>query len=304
MMQQQQSTVVTSVNVQGPPVEANPPTIQRVVAPSQPPTQLISSYPARKSVRLGIVVIIAGVLSVSCNIVDLVISSLIYDGYYSVGYVGHGIWSGVTCVVAGSFAIVAGRRPTTCMIRASMVLCIVASCPCLGQLIASVIGTIRLGIHNVVNRDSGMCCSDSCAYYHYDYHGYYHYDDYDDDVVQCRKVITLIVMESLLAVLSVVGGVSAIVLSVMACKAACYFRQSTYNPYPAQPMTMAQNGTPMTIISQQQGAQMAGYPFQYPAAAAGGAYGPPSYQFAGPPPSYPPPSFHIEQSDKQQLLDD
>jgi hypothetical protein len=274
------------------PSGAIPPTIQWVVAPPQQPPQPNYTYPHRLSVQLGVTLIICGILSIIFNIVDLAISTNgydEYDDYYyysSLGFVGHGFWSGLMCVVAGILGVVAGRTRTTCMIRASMTLSILAACFALGQLATSLTGAAFLGSFNLED--------DCCTGCHY--HDYY----YGRDNGNCRKVQTLIAMESLLALMSLIGGICAIVLSSMGCRAACCCRQTVV--YSGYPMTCLPGGIQVTNMSQQQGPQTAGYPYQYPVT----AYGPPAgagYQYPPPPPSYNPvQSTRIGDEDKHQQL--
>jgi hypothetical protein len=289
---------VTGVNV-GPPgfVLAQQPSPMMAVPSRQLTT--VPSYQHRQSVYLGVTLVVCGTLSIVFNIVDLCVSFGVTNGRYynynSLGFVGHGFWNGSMCIIASGFAIGVGRNRTSCQIRASITLCILAACFSLGQLIAAVIGAAICG--SSYNSYNDYCCTGSCSYY-----SYYGYSSSDSDTY-CRLTRTLIAMESLLAIMSGVAGIAAIWAAALGCRAACCCNCCCCNdPFPQQfTMMSGPGGVQMMVIttSQQQGPQMVPvayppqYPSPYPAQYQPGAYPQPGYQFTAAPPYYPPPSTAI-----------
>lgn len=134
-MQPQQQTVVTNAG----PVQP--------VYISQPyqTASVVNSYRRRQSTIIGILLIIAGCLSIIFNIVDIAVGdswiSRYYYGnrynyrysyytslsYYSNGVSGHGIWCGIMIIIAGGFGIGAGRHKTRCMINTFLVFAIIGA---------------------------------------------------------------------------------------------------------------------------------------------------------------------------------
>jgi len=87
MQPQQQNVVVTGVQP------------MYVAQPFQTAT-VVNSYNAGQSQIIGLLLIIAGCLSIIFNIVDLAIGTQYYTRYislssYSNGALGHGIWCGI-----------------------------------------------------------------------------------------------------------------------------------------------------------------------------------------------------------------
>jgi len=90
MQPQQQHTVVV-------------PTQQTYVARVYTAAPVVETYRSGQSTVIGILLIVAGALSIIFNIVDLVVGSKYYFGYYyrytlshySNGSSGHGIWCGI-----------------------------------------------------------------------------------------------------------------------------------------------------------------------------------------------------------------
>lgn len=102
-MQYQQQPTATIIGV---PVQQI--TVPYVI-PAQPQQQpLLSNFPKRQAVGLGITLILAGILSIIFNIVAIAVASDVqgdddYDNYYIYwifGYIGHGFWVGIMVSVA------------------------------------------------------------------------------------------------------------------------------------------------------------------------------------------------------------
>jgi hypothetical protein len=103
-----------------------------------PQPRVAPNYKYGQSIGLGITMIVAGSLSIILNAIALGV------GYYGFGFVGHGFWGGIMCVIAGGFGIGAGKNKTVGQIRACMVLSIIAACLCLGELTAAIMGCVFL----------------------------------------------------------------------------------------------------------------------------------------------------------------
>lgn len=247
--QQQQPTTIAAPPPPGnawPPGNALPWVVLR---PSRPTSQPLANYQHLQSKYLGVALIVVAILSFIFNIVDLGVN---IDGDYykfpSLGFFGHGFWSGALCLTAGILGVIAGAKRTACLIRAFMTLCIIAASCCLGQFIVGVMGAVFTGYEMSDLYERCQLVQRSCEKY--------------------TVITTLVAMESLLAVMAIVGGCAAIWGSALACRAACCCSQ--YD------MMNVENGAVQMVIVGQQQQQQGGPQIFYQ----GLSYAPP-YQAGG-----------------------
>jgi hypothetical protein len=117
------------------------------------------------------------------------------------GYVGHGLWSGCMSVVAGGFGIGVARKATKCQMCAFLVLYLTAASVCLVQFCVAVAGASSVG-----NKYNG-CCSGACL------------PPLNDK--GCREYKVIVAMESMLAILGLIGAAAAIWGFALRCTTAC-----------------------------------------------------------------------------------
>lgn len=245
-MQQPHTTSSVNTGPSSPSEAATPTSVQWLVVPPEQPSQSpIYTYRKRSSVLLSAILMFCGISTMVFSIVYMAISNRYHE--YFIYALKDSFWCGILSLTAGILGVVAGSKRTTCMVRVSMVLCILAasySCP---LVIVSVNRAYHLRSSVLPNE---YCCYGSDCNKD---------PDYGDDTT-CRKVITLIVMESLLAFVSLIGGFCAIFLSSTACRAACCCRPANYRALPIA------NELNKTSMSQQQRTQLGENSLQYHAA--------------------------------------
>lgn len=163
---------------------------QPVIYTIQPqPTGI--KYNQSASIILGVMGIIAGLLSTAVGVVSIVFGANVTE-------VGTGVWCGLPFfVLTGSFGIVAGKRKTKCWIVTYMVMSIITcSVMCLNLLVMA-----SIGLANDTAAFKAGC--------------------YYDSGHQCRRQRVKVAMNSVLVFVSVFEAVVCIVASAFCCKAAC-----------------------------------------------------------------------------------
>jgi hypothetical protein len=217
-------------------------------------SNIVDTYQHRQARLTGLTLIVVGFLAIAFNLVDIGIDAHHQEWgvrYVSGGFIGHGVWSGSVCIVAGCVGIAAGIKKTRCKIVAFMVMSIVVASTCLVQLIIGVIGAIeasRLFVRKCRSSDY------SVVSYRYHYPSDYSSTTRPSLTTTCIEIRTQVAMESLLAILAVFGGVAAIWASAICCKAVCCCSQTFYSPNNMVP-----------IFTQTQGDQVVRFAAAYPA---------------------------------------
>jgi hypothetical protein len=185
--------------------------------PMAPSGLMYASTRSCASLVCGVILILCGVCSIIFNIVDIGVtySSAFFDdsqsdemkvlaglmNFRTTGFVGHGFWSGVMCIVAGSISI---TRPTKCVRFSTIILMSIA-----GAMSALQFGIGCLGAW--YSRYFYFYADEYCGNDGHDYHS----SSYSE---LCVKMRSLVAMESLLAILGFVQLVVAVIAAATGCR--------------------------------------------------------------------------------------
>eukprot|EP00920_Eleutheroschizon_duboscqi_P020793 GHVT01049105.1.p1 GENE.GHVT01049105.1~~GHVT01049105.1.p1 ORF type:complete len:367 (+),score=-7.26 GHVT01049105.1:38-1138(+) len=141
--------------------------------------------------RCGIAQIILGVIMLATNIAGICIRS-------GRTYVGHGIWTGILLIIAGSFTIAAAKRKKNYHIITSLVMSILSALSC----------AVAIGLSG-----DGLSFNIKYTYYYYNYGS--------------KIAVEVIILASALA-----AGIISIIVSTFICKS--YSNTSSPQPTPLQ----------------------------------------------------------------------
>jgi len=157
-----------------------------------------------------------------------------------VSLISHGIWGGIIFIVAGSLGVSAAKSPTACHIMAFMVLCIISACVSAVVISMGVFGDfVSLLLYNCGDPRNGP----------------------NYDMTRCQSIFNIrIAMNSLIAILGLIGGIAAIWGSVICCKVWCCCRNYRGNTAPAPMQFMSMPGNQKCNCGPQK--QMSSAPFQ------------------------------------------
>jgi len=189
------------------------------------------NYRSKQSQVLGVVLIIAGVLCIIFNAVAM--------GFLSgSSVIAYGIWGGVIFIITGSFGTSTAKYATKCKIITFLVLCIISACISAAVVILGALSAAIDYYYGEIHCNSGN-------------NGYYYsrnsYNGRSSDSHCLTFFNVQVAMNSLIAILGLIGGIAAIWGSVICCKVWCCCRNYNEN-------YMTTSGNQLVIvIPQQQG---------------------------------------------------